>query len=155
MFDAKQFMNSTVSAPMATEREQVPEGQYRFMVDAGEGAIEFRSGTIGKGERAGEPWVSASIRCLCLDENIKAQLGRDKVLVYKSIFLDLDAQGGLDTGKGKNVELGQLREAVNQNGSGPWNFSMLEGAGPFIGEVKHRMNDDKAYPEIRAVARIS
>lgn len=158
-FDAKSFMEQKVSAPMDTERARVAEGQYRFMIDAGEGWIEFNSGTISKGERAGQPWVSATIRCLCQDEAVKAELGRDKVVVRKQFFLDLDATGQIATGKGQNVDLGQMREALNQNDAKkPWDFSKLEGAGPFMGEVRHRPNEknpNEPFAEIGRVAKVS
>lgn len=159
-FDAKAFMETKVQSAMDTEREKVPEGQYRFMIDAGEGALEFKSGTIGKGERVGQQWVQVTIRCLLQDEAVKADLGRDKVIVRKQIFLDIDpATGGLATGKGQNVELGQLREALGQNDAKkPWDFTKLEGAGPFMGEVNHRPDEKKpgvSYAELGRVAKIS
>lgn len=157
-FDAKAFMAQKVTAPMSTEREKVPEGQYRAMIDAGEGWIEFASGEIGKGERAGEQWVSANIRFLIQDEAVKAELGRDKVIVRKKIFLDLDKAGGLDVAKGRNVELGALREAVNQNNDKAWSIEKLEGAGPVMVEVTHRAdpNDSsKSYVEVGKTARVS
>lgn len=160
-FDAKAFMETKVTGAMSTEREKVPEGDYRFMIDAGEGWIEFASGTIGKGERAGQQWVSAEIRCLCQDDAVKAQLGRDKVIVRKKLFIDIDpATSTISTVKGANVDLGQLREALGQNDpKKPWDWSKLEGAGPFLGEVFHRpdQNDPTKgpYPEIRRVSKIS
>lgn len=157
-FDAKAFMEQKVATANATERELVPEGDFRFMIDAGEGWIEFDSGTIGKGERAGQPWVKATIRCLLQDEAVKAELGRQKVTVRKQVFVDVDSTGQIATGKGVNVELGQLREALGQNDpKKPWDFSKLEGAGPFLGQVKHQPNDKggQPYVNIERVAKVS
>ncbi|MGH2638967.1 MAG: hypothetical protein ACRDF4_06765, partial [Rhabdochlamydiaceae bacterium] len=44
-------------------------------------------------------------------------------------FLELTSSGAIDFGKGKNVGLGRLREALGQNKIGkPWSFNMIRGS---------------------------
>ena len=71
------------------------------------------------------------------DEKVKAEMGRDKVVVTKQIILDIDANGAIDTGKNKNVELGRIRAAAGQNDGQPWSVSRLRGAGPMMVKVVH------------------
>jgi hypothetical protein len=53
------------------------------------------------------------------DQGVKDTLGRDKVTVKQGVMLDMTPDGsGLDMGKGKNVSLGRLREALNMNQPG-------------------------------------
>lgn len=66
--------------------------------------------------------------------------------VKQTVWLDLNTAGGIDTGKGKNAQLGKLREAVNQN-TGAWNPGMLEGARATINVVP-----DGEYTAVKGVA---
>lgn len=63
-----------------------------------------------------------------LSQEAAAELGRETATRNYSVGLDLTAQGNLDYGKGKNVGLGRLRAACNQNVPGQsWNPMMLKG----------------------------
>lgn len=76
------------------------------------------------------------------DAGVTAVTGREKNSVRQSIFLDMTDHGTLDAGKGKNVGLGKLREALGQNQKGkPWSFGSLVGACGRI-FVKQRVMDD-------------
>ena len=70
-------------------------------------------------------------------------------------WLDLNEDGsGLDLSEGKNVSLGRLRKALDQN-SGAWNPMMMKGKGPLMVKVTQR--SDKNDPTIKyaEVARVS
>ena len=66
-----------------------------------------------------------------------------RFLVYKPVNLDVSDDGGIATGKNKNIELGRVRKAVGQNADGPWNITQLRGAGPVLVKVVHREGDRK------------
>jgi hypothetical protein len=154
MFDPKQFASSNV-APLSTQIEVCPEGEFPFVIGSDPKMLEPRhvTGTSDKGPY--DFWV-LDLTCECQDQNVKSQLGRDKVTARCSINLDIDANGQLDAGKGKNVSLGQLREALGQN-TPDWNPGRLLGAGPFIGKVVHRDNPKGGAPFVNIVrtAKIS
>jgi len=123
-FDPEQFMNVTIEGSNDTKRPVVPAGEYRCQVFK----LNPRSGTIEKGERAGKHWCSYNVVLEVLDEAVKQELEQERVFVNYNVFLDLDDNNQLDMGRGKNVALGKLREAVNQNDpSSPWSFAMLLG----------------------------
>lgn len=152
-FNADAFLNSTVSGPMSTQVLQCDEGEYRATIEDGENAIQFREFTSERG-------VSHQMVVLfsILDDAQKARLGRDKILVPMNCWLDLDANGGLDMGKGRNVSIGRLREALEQNDSAPWSPARLKGAGPLMVKVTQRSDKtdpERKYAEVSRVAKIS
>lgn len=145
-FDAAAFMQSTVDQPMETEYQLVPEGKYRAMVaDFDETAVELVEFTFKKGPNAGQPgsMVKFNVPFSLDDDALKAQMQRTEIRSEMQLILDRDATGQLDWGKDRNVKLGQLRAAVNQNNPGPWSIFNLRGAGPLYVQVAHEEFDRK------------
>ena len=148
-FDAEKFISSTTAAPLSTQTLLCPEGEYRAFIDDGEKALSFRNGTGSNGE-----WHQMSVLCNIADDNVKAQLKRDKILVPLNIWLDIKGDG-LDIEEGKNVGLGRLRKALGQNTSDAWAPAMMKGKGPLMVKVGHR--SDPKDPEVKyaEVTRVS
>lgn len=158
MFDPKTFLSSN-SGPMSTSITPCPEGTYTAIV-SGEGNLEdwFRE-VEWKDKKTGEPRSAASARIpfIITDDAVRAKLERDTVTVFYDVFLDLTPDGKLDTGRDKNVKIGQLREALGQN-SANWEFSNLRGAGPVMVKVSQRSDPrdpQTKYAQIDRVARVS
>lgn len=155
MFDLDKFMSSTASAPGSTQWEVCPEGDFPIMLDT-----DIKISNI-KGESDKGPydfWVM-EIPCIIQDDAVKAKLGREKVTARMRINLDIDeATARLDESKGKNVQLNRLKEALGQNVAG-WTPTMLRGAGPIMGHVRHVMNkkdpNSQPFAEIDRVAKIT
>ena len=59
------------------------------------------------------------------NEELRENLGLEKVLVRQSIFIDIDDDGRILFGPNQNVRLGNLREALSQNKKGRWSFRSL------------------------------
>lgn len=140
-FDPNTFMQQTVDAPMATEYELCPEGEFQAMIGNFDSESLFSSGTYND-KKTGEEkeWVRWRLPFVIQDPTVLAKMERESVTVPADDFLDL--KNGLpDTGKGKNVLLGKIRDAVKQNQAG-WNFQMLQGAGPLLVRVKHVTGND-------------
>lgn len=152
MFNPDEFMQSTVD-PLSTTFQVCPEGDYPFIIDSDPKAINFRN-VKGTSDKGPYDFHVMEINCICLDDSVKQRLNREKVTVRLSVNLDLDAAGKLDTGKDKNITLGRLRDAVNQNNPG-WNPKMLLGAGPFMGKVEHSTSKGNVYANIVRTAKIS
>jgi len=142
-FDADKFLNQTISSPMSTSTVPCPEGEYKAFIDDGDRAVTFREGGT---DRNGN---DLSPQCIVLfsimDDVLKTQLGRDKVLVPMNIWLDVKGDS-LDLTEGKNVGLGRLRKALGQN-DGPWSPGMMKGRGPLMVKVGQR--SDKNDPTIK------
>ena len=156
-FDAAQFMQATIDQPMETEYQLCPEGTFQAMVaDFDEKAVDRIEFTYKQGPKAGQPGSMVKFNCpfSIQDASVLAQLGRESVQVEWQMILDVDDMGRLDFGKDRNVRLGQLRSAVNQNQPGPWGVFNLRGAGPVMVKVVHETFQRKDGSEGKA-ARVS
>lgn len=158
-FDAKKFVADASVPPMSTQFLACPEGTYTATIsDDGDIDDWFRE-VEWKDKKTGEPRSAAAVRIpfLVTDSGVKAQLGRDSIIVPYDVFLDVTGDGKLDTSEGKNVRIGQLREALGQNNSN-WGWSMLRGAGPVMIKVSQR-SDPKdpqiKYAQVDRVAKVA
>lgn len=162
MFDPETFLNQTIDQPLETEFLTVPDGEYTATIDDFTSeAIEQIHFEYKNGPRAGTPGTMTkfSIPFVIQDDAVKAELGRDKIVVYKQVILDVGDDGGLDWGKNKNIDLGRIRAAVGQNDPGPWSPGNLRGAGPVmvkVGRVPFKRKDGSKGErvEIERVVRI-
>lgn len=155
MFNPEDFLNATVD-PLATQFEVCPDGEYPFVIDSDPAGLKPRE-VKWNDKQTGEPrsFFQLELPCVCLDEAVKAKLGREKVVVRLRINLDLDSSGRLETGPNKNVGLGRLRDALRQNVPG-WTPAQLLGAGPFIGKVEGTEGKDgRRYADIVRVAPLT
>jgi hypothetical protein len=150
-FDPSQFINTTVQGPMSTAYVVCPEGEWRAVVsDDGEINSWFREVKWNDKQTGQEKTaVGVKIPFRIIDEKARQIAKRgpeEKLYAFLDAFLDIDAQGGLDLSEGKNVKLGQLRNALGQNAAGQaWSFGMLRGAGPLVVKVKQD-SFDKSDP---------
>jgi hypothetical protein len=118
-FDAKQLLDMQFNDANSTQRIPIPAGEHLSVITE----VEMR------------PWQKEDKSGLFLDvtyqiddPNVKALVGREKVVLTQGVGLDLTPTGGLDFSKGRNVTLGRLREAVGLNEAGkPFGFRMLIG----------------------------
>ena len=163
-FDADSFMNQTVDAELSTSVEQPPEGDYRAMIGDFTSESGFRTFTARPGSKnEGREFTIFQPPFVLQDDPRLAAVkaarnGNDITVTHKGMFLDLEDGGGLDVAKGKNVDLGRLREAVNQNTKSGWKFTDLIGAGPLMVKVIHEadQNDSsKKYARVSRVVKIS
>lgn len=150
-FDPEAFMASVnTDSALSTITLAVPEGDYRAEVKS----VAVQPPMISKKTgQLGSP--ICNVTWSILDEALKAQFERPEVTVRQSIFLDVDAAGNFETGKGKNAGLGRLREAlgVNQPGNP---FKNLEGRMALI-KVKQRSdetNPEQKYSEVSKVVAL-
>ena len=149
MFSPEQFLEMQVNEASSTETIPVPVGEYTALI----GEVKVR------------PWQKKddpSVAGLTLDvtweidsPEVKELLGRQKVTCRQGIMLELTESGTLDMGKGRNVQLGRLREAVDLNTPGvPFSFPMLPGRLAKV-KVTHRVDGDQIFAEIRSVAKLA
>lgn len=144
-FDPSSFLDESVTDPNSTSSTPVPEGEYTAV--AGEPAL--RNGT----DKNGAPWNALDINWAIDDPKVAEVTGRPANSVRQSFFLEIDEKGKLDIGKGKNVSLGRLREAIGLNTPGkPFSFRMIQGQVAKV-TVKHRVYNDAIFADVKAVAR--
>ena len=149
-FDPNSFLNMSVDQSNSTVAVPVPVGEYIAIIDK----VDARPWQ--KKDDPSKAGMAIDILWSIDDAGVKALLERDKVTVKQGIMLDVTPEGGLDMGKGKNVSLGRLREAVDLNQAGqPFSFMMLPGRMARV-RVKHRSNPDnpdQIFAEVDAVTK--
>lgn len=160
-------MQQQVDTPtegLQTEMKLCPEGEYKAMIDNFDSsAFERFDFTYKKGPQAGLPGSMTKLNLpfkITDDARLVAELGRSDTTVRKSINLDFGADGKLDFGTNRNLELNRVRTAVHQDAPGPWTFSQLAGSGPVMIRVVHRTGSRKdgspfKIAEVDRVVRIS
>lgn len=132
---------------MSTQMVPVPVGEYPAVIDK----VEMKPWQSRDGAKSG---MKAELTWLIDDHGVKQLLGREQVQVRQDIMLDLNDSGQLDTGKGRNVTLGRLRDAVGLNLPGqPFSFRMLQGKAAKI-NVQHRPYNDAIFAEVKGVTRL-
>ncbi len=147
-FDPESFLDATLPGANSTKREIVPMGVYKASI----GKLEVKGGNITKeGDNYGKPWRALNIQWLIEGQPINSVMEQTKVVVYDSVFLDLDDDGQLSMGKGKNVKLGKLREAIGLN-NGPAQFRAFEGR-PATINVIHEPYKDEMQAKVSSYAR--
>jgi len=143
-FDPSSFLDATFTDAFDTTFEPIPVGEYPATIDS----LKFANGVSDKG-----PWARIDITWALDDPSLAERLGRKKILCRQSIMLDLLDSGGLDAGKGRNISLGKLRDALGLNVAGqPFSFRMLEGRSAKV-SVTQRLWQDKIQNDIKDVAR--
>lgn len=139
-FNPDSFLNTVVKEANSTETVLVPATEHSaFIKDV-------------KPRQQGE-WAVLDIHWQVIDEEVEKLVGRTPI-VKQSIFLDLTDAGSLDFGKGKNVPLGRLREAVGQNQNGKaWSPGQLVGAVAVV-KVSHSADKNSVMrANVTAVAK--
>lgn len=147
-FDPNTFLNTTVEGELDTKIIPCPVGEYNGISEK----VDVKTWQSKDGSSSG---LKVVVLWDIQDETVKQFVGRDKVLVPQDIMLDLTEEGGLDMGKGKNVGLGRLREALDMNRPGePFAISNLQGRLALC-SVTHRpgQSPEDVYAEIKRVAK--
>ena len=128
VFNKDLFLNTQVTQSLSTSRPAIPEHESRLCC---------KSFDI----RTPKESVIMDIQWIVDSEEARNATNMDEPTVRQSIFLDLDESGFLDTREGKNIQLGRLRKALNQNNEGQaWSPSMIVG-GVCMGKITQRPND--------------
>jgi hypothetical protein len=151
MFDVDNFLNQTVNTSNDTSLINPPDNMSGdgYMILAGK--VDCR--TWQKRDDPSVSGLALDIQWEIQDEAVKSFCGRDKIICKQGIMLDLTESGELDMGKGKNTNLGKLREALGLNTPGePFSFSMITGR-LAKGFVQHRVVGEDIYAEIKKVLK--
>lgn len=147
-FDADSFMSTTVTDANDTKLNPVPENEYPAMIsvdDKHKPSIR----TTDKGN------VILDINWEIDDPAAKEATGLDTPRVRQSLFLDITPNGTLDMGRGRNVQLGKLREATGLNIAGQaFSISQLAGRTAKV-LVKHRVTDTgDIFADVKGVSKL-
>lgn len=150
-FDPAQFLDMQMTESNDTVLRPVPVGEYVAVCTK----VDVRPWQ-GK-EDPTKSGMALDVLWEIDDAALQEELGR-KPTVKQGIMLDMNkTQTGFDMGKGMNVGLGRLREALGKNTPGmPFTFSMLPGNVAKV-SVTHRpdtKNPEVVYAEVKAVTKV-
>ena len=144
-FDPNTFLNATFTEENDTKVIPFPAGEYLALAEK----VDVKTWSSKDGSSSG---IKLEILWDIQDDNVKALLGRDTVKCAQQQMLDLTDTGALDMGKGKNVGLGRIREALGLNKPGePFSFGMIQGRMAKV-VVSHRTAGEDIYAEIKKIA---
>lgn len=150
-FNPDTFIDLEVTGALDTRLEPVPVGEWPATIK------EVQKPRQATSPKDGKTYTFMEIMWEITDPQVEAHCQRTRPTVRQSISLDVSPQGGLDMGKGKNVGLGQLREALGLNDpSQSFAIRMLSGRGAKI-KVGHRQDKDdptKIFTDVKQVSRI-
>ena len=147
-FDPDQFLAQTVEQANDTKVVPCPAGEFMGYVK------DFKARQWTSKKDPSNSGVALDITWSVDDQGVKQLLDREEVTVKQGIMLDMTEQGGLDMGKGKNVGLGRLREALGLNVPGQaFSFPMLSGRVAKL-TVAQRVDGEDIYAEVKMVAKV-
>jgi len=123
--DAQQTEVNEKRPPVPAENPGDANGCYTAVI----GEIKTDSGTIGKGDRIGKPWISMVVPLrLQIPSELQASGLPPEMTLTDRVFLDLTDQGGIDNSKGKNRGQRAYRDATGTNVPGqPFAWRQLQG----------------------------
>lgn len=146
-FDPNAFLQSTTSEQGSTVAIPIPVKEYLAVITE----VKARQWAAKDGTSAG---LAIDIVWDIDDAALKEFLGRPKLTLTQGIMVDLTEQGGLDMGKGRNVQLNRVRDALGQNNAGqPWAPSMMTGRVAKI-SIIHKPSDRPQDPPGTVFANI-
>jgi hypothetical protein len=135
----------------ATRRDPRPIGEALGVVTK----LDWKSGTVGKGDRMGQPWyrLDASIEVhdpayLATRENPTG----DKETFTYGIMYDGDDTGRPTVGPNVNINLGRFRDACNANGK-PYSACIGAPVRIMVTHKPHPTQPDVVLDEISALTR--
>lgn len=146
--DAQQTEVNEKRPPLPTENPDSADGLYMAVI----GEISTDSGTISKGEKTGQPWLSMIVP---LRFQIPASLqatGLPPELTFTDrAFLDLTPSGSIDNSKGKNRAQRAYREATGTNKPGEaFAWRMLQGKVVKV-RITHELYNEQIQERIAAI----
>lgn len=149
MLDTEAFLSQTTEEATSTRVIPIEAGEFPGVIEK----IDLAEFVYRKGERAGQTGYALNVFWNINAPEMEERIGRPpKVRQFLGLEMNGDALAG---GEGVNVQLGRLREAVNQNVAGqPWNPNMLVGQVAIL-HLKQRMEGDDIYTDVDKVAKMN
>lgn len=148
VFDPKSFAQMTFVDANSTEFVPIPAGEHLFTITKSE---------ITSWQKKDDPTQGGLKSVLTMeteDEAVTAVTGRPKSVLKHEMMLDLTPEGGLDMGKGMNVNLGRAREACGLNKPGaPFGFDMFVGH-QVKAQVGHEIYQERPQARCKGIASV-
>ena len=146
--DAQQTEVNEKRPPIPTENPDDENGLYTAVI----GEIKTDAGTIGKGDRIGQPWVSMLVPLrIQVPASVQGLGIPPEMTLTDRAFLDLTPQGAIDNGKGKNRQQKAYRDATGMNVAGePFAWRMLTGKIVKV-KIEHELYNEALQERIKQI----
>ncbi len=144
-FNPDTFLNTEFTESFDTTKIPCPEGEFQAMLKD----FKVRVTTTGQ--------VVMDVFWIVMDEEAQEATGQAEPMVRQSIWLDVLDSGALDGGKGKNVDLGKLRDALGQNQKGQlWTPGQLKGGVAMVKVIQSidKRDNETVQADVRSVAAV-
>ena len=161
-FDPNLFLDAQVSEvnvkrpPLPSENPASADGTYIAVI----GEVKMDSGSISKGERVGQPWLSAIVPLqLEVPQQVQDQLGlkldKGTITLTDRAMIDLTPQNTIDNSPGRNRRQRQYRDALDLNKPGDvWSWRKASGQVVKV-KVEHELYNNEIQERIGAILRRS
>lgn len=147
-FDPQAFLDTQTTEVNDTRILPCPVGEWPATVDN----VDIKSGVS---QKSGEPWTRLNVKWKIEGCDANRLADRDPIFVTQGVMLDITDNGGLDMGKGRNVQLGRLREAIGLNKPGqPFSFRMLIGRSAKV-RVDHREYEGNIFDDVKGAIALA
>jgi hypothetical protein len=159
-FDPNQFLDATQDTPNV-KRPPLPEknptredGLYIGVI----GEVKMDAGTIGKGDRIGQPWLSAIIQIAVeVPQQVQDQMGlkleKGTITLTDRAMIDLTPQNTIDNSVGRNRRQRQYRDALDLNKPGDvWSWRKASGQ-PIGLTVEHELYQGERQERIGLIVK--
>lgn len=141
---------NTKRPPLPTSNPASPDGLYTAVI----GQPKTDSGTIDKGDRAGQPWLAFLVPVsIQVPQQVQDMLGvkleKGTITLTDRVFIDLTPDGkGIDNSVGKNRRQRQYREALDLNKPGDiWSWNLVAGR-PIKVQVTHEIFNNEPQERV-------
>ncbi len=153
-FNPEAFLDAQITEvnekrpPLPTENPDDAAGLYTAVI----GEITTASGTIGKGDRTGQPWISMVVPLrVQVPASLQAIGLPPELTLTDRAFLDLTPEGALDNGKGKNRQQRAYRDATGLNVAGQaFAWRMLSGKVVKV-KINHELYNEAIQERVGAI----
>lgn len=152
--DAQQAEPNVKRPPLPTTNPARADGAYVAVI----GEVKMDAGTISKGDRLGQPWLSALVPLqIEVPQQVQDQLGlkleKGTITLTDRAMIDLTPQNTIDNSVGRNRRQRQYRDAVDMNKAGDvFSWRKLQGQVVLV-KVEHEMYNNEPQERIGAVLK--
>lgn len=145
-FDPQAFLDTQTTEANDTRVIPCPVGEWPATIEG----VDIKSGVSQKN---GEAWTKLAVKWKIEGCDANRLADRDPIYVTQGVLLDITSAGGLDMGKGRNVQLGRVREALDLNKPGqPFAFRMLVGRTAKVA-ISQREYEGNIFDDVKGVVK--
>ncbi len=154
--DAQVTEANTKRPPLPPANSAAGDGLYTAII----GEVKMVSGTIEKGDRAGQPWLMAEVPLdievpAAVQDAMNIKLEKGTIRLTDRVFIDLTPQKTIDNSTGKNRGQKKYREALDLNKPGDvWSWRKATGQVVKV-KVDHEMYNGEVQERVGMVLKRS